>query len=65
MCRSLKKMKKTSPRRVNTPWGPFELGESEKTAPLTAGVIGKHAVYFEFVSEEEDAIAAFDRFTSD
>ena len=37
----------------------------ERTATLTAGVIGKRAVYFEFVSEEEGAIAAFDRFTFD
>lgn len=41
----------------------FETGENEKTANLNAGVIGKHAVYFEFISEEEGAVASFDRFT--
>ncbi|MBR5712275.1 MAG: family 43 glycosylhydrolase [Lachnospiraceae bacterium] len=39
--------------------------ELEKTAALTAGVIGRHAVYFEFRSEAEGAIASFDRFTFD
>lgn len=39
--------------------------ESEKTVELTSGVIGKHAVYFEFLSPEEGVIAAFDRFTFD
>ena len=37
--------------------------EQEKTAELTSAVIGKHAVYFEFLSEETGAIAEFDRFT--
>ena len=36
--------------------------EQEKVLDLTAAVIGKHAVYFEFCSEESGAIAAFDRF---
>ncbi len=35
------------------------------TAPLTCGVIGRHAVYFEFQFESEDAVAEFDRFTFD
>ncbi|MCC8136936.1 MAG: family 43 glycosylhydrolase [Clostridiales bacterium] len=35
------------------------------TAPLTCGVIGRHAVYFEFLSESEGAAAEFDRFTFD
>ena len=38
-------------------------GQIEKTADLTAGVIGKHAVYFEFLSEEDGEIASFDRYT--
>lgn len=30
---------------------------------LTAPIIGKHAVYFEFLSGETGAIAEFDRFS--
>ena len=41
----------------------FSASEHEKTAPLTAGVIGRHAVYFEFLSEADGEIASFDRFT--
>ena len=41
----------------------FSAAEYEKTAPLTAGVIGRHAVYFEFLSEADGEIASFDRFT--
>ncbi len=41
----------------------FSAAEHEKTAPLTAGVIGRHAVYFEFLSEADGEIASFDRFT--
>ena len=41
----------------------FSEKEQEKTAELTSAVIGKHAVYFEFLSEETGAIAEFDRFT--
>ena len=37
--------------------------DSEKTAAVTSGVIGKHAVYFEFLSDEAGEIASFDRFT--
>ena len=37
--------------------------DNEKTAAVTSGVIGKHAVYFEFLSDEAGEIAAFDRFT--
>lgn len=44
---------------------PFDGSETEKTAALTAGIIGKHAVYFEFVSEDKEACFAFDRFTFD
>ncbi len=39
--------------------------EKEITAAVNCGVIGKHAVYFEFISDEEGAVAAFDRFTFD
>ena len=35
----------------------------ESSAALTTGVIGKHAVYFEFISEEAGEVASFDRFT--
>ena len=37
----------------------------EITADLLSGVIGKHAVYFEFTSDNEDEIAEFDSFTFD
>ena len=40
-------------------------GTKEITADVNCGVIGKHAVYFEFISEEEGAVAEFDRFTFD
>jgi len=44
----------------------FEVGaaENESTASVTVATIGKHAVYFEFVTTEDDAIV-FDRFTFD
>ncbi len=35
------------------------------SAPLTAGVIGKHAVYFVFFSDNSGPVASFDRFTFD
>ena len=38
---------------------------AEATAPLTSGVIGKHAVYFEFVSEDGEESFGFNRFTFD
>ena len=41
----------------------FSGTDSEKSAALTAGVIGKHAVYFEFLSDQAGEIASFDRFT--
>ncbi|MCR5033562.1 MAG: family 43 glycosylhydrolase [Lachnospiraceae bacterium] len=44
---------------------PFTGSETEKTAALTTGIVGKHAVYFEFVSEQEGEIAALDRVTFD
>lgn len=40
-------------------------GETTKTAPMCDAVIGKHAVYFEFVSEAEGTVASFDKFTFD
>ena len=40
-------------------------GTKEITAAVNCGVIGKHAVYFEFISDEEGAVAAFDRFSFD
>ena len=39
--------------------------ENEITAALNCGVIGKHAVYFEFISSEDGVAAEFDRFTFD
>ena len=44
---------------------PFDGGSAEATATLTAGVIGRHAVYFEFVSENASESFEFDRFTFD
>lgn len=40
-------------------------GEKEFTSPLTCGILGKHAVYFEFISNSKDDIAEFDKFTFD
>lgn len=40
-------------------------GETQATADVTSGIIGKHAVYFEFLSEEDGNIAEFVRFTFD
>ncbi len=40
-------------------------GETVKTADLTSGIVGKHAVYFEFRSEQSSEIAQFVRFTFD
>jgi len=40
-------------------------GATEATANITSGTVGKHAIYFEFVSEAEGAIANFDYFTFD
>ena len=34
-----------------------------KELALTTGVVGKHAVYFEFLSDADGEIASFDRFT--
>ena len=43
----------------------FEGDKTEASAQLSAGVIGRHAVYFEFVSEDSDESFGFDRFSFD
>ena len=43
----------------------FDEDEYDKEAKLSFGVVGKHAVYFEFLSDEKDVAAQFDRFTFD
>jgi hypothetical protein len=43
----------------------FDGMSKEQTAELTSGVIGKHAVYFEFCSEDAETKFIFDRFTFD
>ena len=43
----------------------FDGTTPEVIASLTAGVIGKHAVYFEFVSADPAETYTFDRFTFD
>ena len=43
----------------------FSENEFEKTAQLDFGIVGKHAVYFEFLLEEEGAVVEFDRFSFD
>ncbi len=40
-------------------------GTADITAPLTCGVIGKHAVYFAFSSKAEGPVVTFDCFTFD
>ncbi len=44
---------------------PFDGTEKEKTAELLTGIVGKHAVYFAFVSEDDNESFTFDRFTFD
>ncbi|SFC28050.1 family 43 glycosylhydrolase [Butyrivibrio sp. YAB3001] len=42
------------------------IGDSkEMVAPLTTGIVGKHAVYFEFLAEDVEESFSFDRFTFD
>ena len=41
----------------------FDGSKTEMTAEMMAGVIGKHAVYFEFCSEDAEAEFSFDRFS--
>ena len=43
----------------------FDDSKKEETAKLETGIIGKHAIYFEFVSENENEAYTFDRFTFD
>ena len=45
----------------------FKLNKGDKTASanLTSGVVGKHAIYFEFLSDSSNVIAEFDSFTFD
>ena len=38
-------------------------GTKQTSVPVTAGIIGKHAVYFEFLSDAPGVIASFNRFT--
>ena len=40
-------------------------GDKSATSALTSGVIGKHAVYFEFLSSSKAVIAEFNKFTFD
>lgn len=40
-------------------------GETEMTAAIECGVVGKHAVYFEFLAEQGKPAAEFDWFTFD
>ena len=41
----------------------FSGNAQEQTTGLLAGVVGKHAVYFEFLSDQPGEIASFNRFT--
>ena len=43
----------------------MEKGDKFGKAELTSGIIGKHAVYFEFLSDSKNVIAEFDTFTFD
>ena len=56
-----------APTSASTLYDPIrytlESGGKRLRPMLTAGVIGKHAVYFEFLSDETGEIASFDRFT--
>lgn len=40
-------------------------GDKSATVALNSGVIGKRAVYFEFISDSKEIIAEFDKFTFD
>ncbi|MBR6380972.1 MAG: family 43 glycosylhydrolase [Lachnospiraceae bacterium] len=44
---------------------PLDGDKREASAQVTAGIVGKHAVYFEFLSEDPEREFAFDRFTFD
>ncbi|MCD7803880.1 MAG: family 43 glycosylhydrolase [Oscillospiraceae bacterium] len=43
----------------------LKAGDSVATSELTTGIIGKHAVYFEFKSDSTEPLAEFSRFTFD
>lgn len=43
----------------------FDGNATEVTAEITTGVIGKHAVYFEFISDDAEETFIFDRLTFD
>ncbi len=43
----------------------FDGSNTELTAKLNTGVVGKHAVYFEFLSDDQEESYSFDRFTFD
>lgn len=43
----------------------FNGAKPEETGKIAEGVIGKHAVYFEFLTEDKEAALSFDRFTFD
>ena len=43
----------------------FDGNSKEASSGLLTGIIGRHAVYFEFVSENSDKSFGFDRFTFD
>ncbi|WP_051656440.1 family 43 glycosylhydrolase [Butyrivibrio sp. AE3004] len=43
----------------------FDGDVTKATAKITTGVIGKHAVYFEFISDDPEETCIFDRFTFD
>lgn len=43
----------------------LKAGDTSATADLTTGIIGKHAVYFEFKSDSTEPLAEFSRFTFD
>lgn len=45
--------------------GDFSKSEVSKTLDLSAPIIGKHAVYFEFISKKDGVIGGFDKFTFD
>ncbi len=44
---------------------PIKAHQTTATAPITSGIIGKHALYFAFLSEKEEVLGEFSRFTFD
>ena len=45
--------------------GKMAKGDNQFITELTSGVIGKHAIYFEFLSNSNENIAIFNKFTFD